>query len=71
MSMMTQKGSMLLAATFPVGDVQFWVVTGVAALALAWLLRNVLPIPFLSKRSKAKKHSKRVSLTIDGKTLDK
>ena len=56
-----------LSAAFPVNDWQFWVATGAFVLALAWLLKGVLPIPFLSKRAKAKKTQKRVSITIEGK----
>lgn len=56
-----------LAAAFPIHDWQFWVATGAFVLALAWLLKGVLPIPFLSKRAKAKKTQKRVSITIEGK----
>lgn len=56
-----------LSAAFPIHDWQFWVATGAFVLALAWLLKGVLPIPFLSKRAKAKKTQKRVSITIEGK----
>lgn len=56
-----------LAAAFPTHDWQFWVATGAFVLALAWLLKGVLPIPYLSKRAKAKKTQKRVSITIEGK----
>lgn len=65
------KATETLAAAFPVHDWQFWVATGLAVLALAWLLKGVLPIPFLSKRAKAKKQTKHVSLTIGGKTPGK
>ncbi len=57
-----------LAAAFPVGDGQCWVATGSFVRAAAWLLKGVLPIPFLSQRAKAKKQTKLVSLTIGGKT---
>ena len=60
-----------LASAFPVSDWQFWVVTGASLLAAAWLLRGVLPIPFLSKRAKRKKQTKSVSLTIGGKRPEK
>ncbi|MBY0312881.1 MAG: hypothetical protein K2W85_12490 [Phycisphaerales bacterium] len=56
---------------FPIHDWQFWVATGIFLLAVGWLLKGVLPIPFLSRRSKAKKQTKRVSLTIGGKTPSK
>lgn len=60
-----------LAMSFPVGDWQFWAVTAIAVVAFAWLTRNVLPIPLLSKRAKAKKTQKRVTLTIGGKSPGK
>jgi hypothetical protein len=56
---------------FPIGDWQFWVVTGVFAVALAWFYRGVLPVPWLRKRLKAKKQTKRVSLTVQGKAPEK
>lgn len=61
----------LLAMAFPIHDWQFWVATGIFLLAVGWLLKGVLPIPFLSRRAKAKKQTKRVSLTIGGKTPSK
>jgi len=60
-----------LGFSFPIQDWQFWVVTAIAALALAWLTRNVLPIPILSRRAKAKKTQKRVTLTIGGKSPER
>jgi hypothetical protein len=59
------------AADFPIHDWQFWVVTIVFLCALAWLLKGVIPIPWLSKRAKAKKQTKRVSITVEGKTPEK
>jgi hypothetical protein len=53
--------------TIPVHDWQFWAVTGAFILALAWLLRGVLPIPILSKRHRRRKSQKRVTLTVDGR----
>jgi hypothetical protein len=60
-----------LASSFPISDWQFWVVTAVFLVAAAWLLKGVLPIPWLSKRAKRKKGTKQVSLTIGGKAPDK
>lgn len=59
-----------LAATFPVHDWQFWAVTAIALLALAWLLRNILPVPFFSARAKRKKQRKKVGLTISARRAD-
>jgi hypothetical protein len=52
---------------FPWRDPQFWLATAVFILAAAWLLRGVLPVPILSKRRKAAKAQRRVSLTVGGK----
>lgn len=54
----------------PVNDWQFWVVTGLALLAAGYLLRNVVPVPFLSRRAKRKKHESRATLTVGGKRVD-
>lgn len=51
---------------FPIHDWEFWVATGIAVFAAAWLLRGVLPIPWLSSRMKRKKHERRVTLTVEG-----
>ena len=61
----------MLGAAFPVHDWQFWVVTALFLAAGAWLLKGVIPIPWLSKRAKRKKATRHVSLTIDGKAPDK
>ena len=61
----------MIGWAFPIGDWQFWVVTAVFCVALAWLLKGVLPIPFLTKRARAKKKIKRVSLTVEGKAPEK
>jgi hypothetical protein len=52
----------------PWGDWQFWLVTALALLAAAYLLRNVLPIPWLSRRARAAKGQRRATLTISAKT---
>lgn len=48
----------------PVHDWQFWVTTLVALMALGYLLRNVVPVPFWSKRAKRKQHERRATLTV-------
>lgn len=53
--------------SLPIHDWQFWATTGAAIFALAWLLRGVLPIPFLSRRHRRRKNQKRVTLTVDGR----
>lgn len=56
--------------SMPVQDWQFWVVTACVALAAAWLLRGVLPIPFLSRRHQRRKHERRVNLTVSARQRD-
>ena len=51
-------------ASFPVGDWQFWVVTLVFLLAIAWLCWNVLPIRQILRKGKAA--PKRTVLTVEG-----
>lgn len=53
--------------SLPLHDWQFWATSAAGVLALAWLLRGVLPIPLLSARHRRKKRQKRVTLTIDGR----
>lgn len=53
-----------IAWSFPITDWQFWVVSLIALLAAAYLLRAVLPIPWLSKRHQQRKRERRVPLTI-------
>lgn len=53
----------------PIHDWQFWATTAFAALALAWILRGVLPVPILSKRHHRRKQQRRVNLTIGGRTV--
>lgn len=50
-------------------DWQFYVATAIFLFAAAWLLRGVLPIPFLTRRHREKKRSRSVKLTIGGKPL--
>lgn len=54
---------------FPAHDWQFWVVTIIALVALAWLLRGVAPIPVLTERWKRRRHQRRAALTIEGKAV--
>ena len=61
----------MLASAFPIDDWQFWAVTLVFLAAAAWLLKGVLPIPWLTRRAKAKKQTKHVSITVEGKTPEK
>jgi hypothetical protein len=59
-------GPTLLAAGY---DWQFWIATVIVAFAAAWLLRGILPIPLLTRRHNRRKHQKRVSLTVAGKSV--
>jgi hypothetical protein len=58
-------------SAFPVHDWQFWVVTGVALVAALWLLRAILPIPWIQKRRRAKRTQHRATLTVEGRTVAK
>ena len=51
-------------ASFPVDDWQFWVVTLVFVLAIAWLCWNVLPIRQLIRKGRSA--PKRTTLTVEG-----
>jgi len=51
-------------ASFPVDDWQFWIVTLVFLLAIAWILWDVLPIRAIIRRGRAK--PRRATLTIEG-----
>jgi len=53
--------------SLPVTDWQFWATCLAGLLALAWLLRGVLPIPILSRRHRRRKRLKRVTLTVEGR----
>jgi uncharacterized membrane protein YwzB len=56
-----------LGASFPIHDWQFWVATLVFLAAAWWLLKGILPIPFLKRRREAKRRTKRVHITISAK----
>ncbi len=55
---------------FPIHDWEFWVATAIAVLAAAYLLRGVLPIPWLRARLKRKSQERRVTLTVEGQRPD-
>lgn len=55
----------------PTGDWQFWLVTALALCAAGYLLRNVLPVPLLSKRSRRRRHESRATLTVGGKRVER
>jgi len=62
----------ILAASLPTSDWQFWAVSGIFIFALAWLLRGVLPIPILSRRSRRRRKGERPAvLTISGRPMKK
>lgn len=58
---------------FPVGSVEFWLVTAAFAAALAWLLRG--PMRALLRRLRGQKgppvRSRRTSLTVGGRPPEK
>lgn len=68
---MNASTTLVMGATLPVHDWQFWVVTLVLLVGVAWMLRGVLPVPWLSRRHTRARSTKRVTLTIEGKTQDK
>ncbi len=53
----------------PTNDWQFWVVSACFVLAALYLLRGV--IPGLRGRAKKAKQTKRVNLTVGGKSVSK
>jgi len=58
--------------TFPITNWQFWLVTLLALAALLWMLRVLLPIPFLGRKLRDKRKGRsRVDLTIGGRDADK
>lgn len=55
---------------FPVGDWQFWVATILAVVALAWVLRGLIPVPILSRGKRRQRQGiKRATLTIEGRSV--
>ena len=54
--------------SFPIHDWQFWVVTALAAVAAAWLVRGLLRF-ILNQRKGGKAPPKRTTLTIDGRAV--
>lgn len=59
--------SALVGMSLPFGDWQFWVVTGICAVAAIILLRDMLPIPALRRRRRQRRGEKRAKLTISAK----
>ncbi len=55
---------------FPIHDWEFWVATAIALFAAIYLLRNILPIPWLRSRLKRKSQERRVTLTVEGQRPD-
>ncbi|MEX2218086.1 MAG: hypothetical protein WD749_04940 [Phycisphaerales bacterium] len=51
----------------PIDNWQFWAVTALFTVAAAWLLRGIVPVPWLSARHRRRKAQRRVNLTIGGK----
>lgn len=57
----------LPAMRFPWHDAQFWIVTAIFAVAAAYLLRNVMPVPWFSNRARRRKSEQKATLTISAK----
>ncbi len=55
----------LLAWSFPIADWQFWITTALFVIAAAYLLRGLLPVPWLRRRQRQRRQEKRVRLTIN------
>ncbi len=55
--------------SFPIHTIDFWLVTLAFAAALVYLLRGVLPIPFVSAAHRRKRGERPASLTIAGKPV--
>ncbi|MBX3358536.1 MAG: hypothetical protein KF745_08910 [Phycisphaeraceae bacterium] len=55
----------------PVGDWQFWAATAVFGVALWWLFREVIPVPWLSKRLRRRRGERRATLTVGGRAVEK
>lgn len=60
-----------LDSSLPLHDWQFWVATAIFLGAAMYLFRNILPIPYLSKRRRARRTTKRVTLTVGGRPAAK
>ncbi len=55
--------------SLPIHTLDFWLVTGAFAAALVYLLRGVLPIPFLRERSRRNRGERPAKLTVGGKPV--
>jgi hypothetical protein len=53
--------------SIPYQDWQFWVTTLLALIAGGYLLRNILPVPFFSRRARARRQEKSATLTVSAK----
>ncbi|GEM_PF-6710028 len=53
--------------SIPYQDWQFWATTLLALGAAAYLLRNVLPVPYFSRRARARRQEKPAKLTVSAK----
>lgn len=64
------SSSLSSPVSLPVNDWQFWVVTLLAAVALFYVLREVVPDSFWPRRFR-RKGQRRATLTLDGKPVEK
>ena len=55
--------------SLPIHTLDFWLVTAAFGAALVYLLRGVLPIPFLRSRARRHKGERPAKLTIGGKPV--
>ncbi|MBX9736023.1 MAG: hypothetical protein K2X32_03785 [Phycisphaerales bacterium] len=53
--------------SIPYQDWQFWATTLLALVAGGYLLRNILPVPFFSRRARARRQEKPATLTVSAK----
>ncbi len=53
--------------SFPAQDGEFWIVTGIAACAAAWLLRSIIP----ERLRPWKRKGKPAQLTVKGRSPDR
>lgn len=54
---------------FPIGDAQFWIVTAIAAIALAFVMWRLFGGRWRRRKPKTRKTS--ATLTIEGKSVDR
>ncbi|MBL0926294.1 MAG: hypothetical protein IBJ11_01405 [Phycisphaerales bacterium] len=58
-----------MTTALPYTDWQFWAVTAAAAAAGVWLLRGIIPIPWLSRRRRQSRQSHKATLTLGGRPV--